>query len=184
MSGTPRYRRDVVSAAASVRGRGVSRPSTVSPCSMAWRLISTRVGAALLLPQRAFVPAVVALQVAESHVRGRAGLQPGVVVRLNGHERLQELARRGAARQRHTMMARREAPLGPRAFFKRPRSLPTTGAEQRASERRGPSCGLFARATGASFARNLTSSPRKGPCSRTAPVRLHPGLSVRETEAC
>jgi len=113
---------------------------------MAWRLISTRVGAALLLPQRAFVPAVVALQVAESHVRGRAGLQPGVVVRLNGHERLQELARRGAARQRHTMMARREAPLGPRAFFKRPRSLPTTGAEQRASERRGPSCGLFARA--------------------------------------
>ena len=96
----------------------------------------------------------------------------------------EELARRGAARQRHTMMARREAPLGPRAFFKRPRSLPTTGAEQRASERRGPSCGLFARATGASFARNLTSSPRKGPCSRTAPVRLHPGLSVRETEAC
>ena len=148
------------------------------------RPFSTRVGAALLLPQRAFVPAVVALQVAESHVRGRAGLQPGVVVRLNGHERLQELARRGAARQRHTMMARREAPLGPRAFFKRPRSLPTTGAEQRASERRGPSCGLFARATGASFARNLTSSPRKGPCSRTAPVRLHPGLSVRETEAC
>ena len=58
---------------------------------MAWRLISTRVGAALLLPQRAFVPAVVALQVAESHVRGRAGLQPGVVVRLNGHERLQDL---------------------------------------------------------------------------------------------
>ena len=185
MSGTPRYRRDVVSAAASVRGCGVSRPSTVSPCSMAWRLISTRVGAALLLPQRAFVPAVVALQVAESHVRGRAGLQPGVVVRLNGHERLQELARRGAARQRHTMMARREAPLGPRAFFKRPRSLPTTGAEQRASERRGPSCGLFARATGrASFRSQPTSSPRKGPCSRTAPVRLHPGLSVRETEAC
>ena len=175
MSGTPRYRRDVVSAAASVRGCGVSRPSTVSPCSMAWRLISTRVGAALLLPQRAFVPAVVALQVAESHVRGRAGLQPGVVVRLNGHERLQELARRGAARQRHTMMARREAPLGPRAFFKRPRSLPTTGAEQRASERRGPSCGFYSLRDRPSELRSQpTSSPRKGPCSRDSSRAVAP----------
>ena len=43
---------------------------------------SDAIEGARLLPQRAFVPAVVALQVAESHVRGRAGLLPGVVVGL------------------------------------------------------------------------------------------------------
>ena len=120
----PRHRRDApTTAAASARGRGVSRPSTVSPCSWPWRLISTRVGAALLLPQRAFVPAGVALQVAESHARWSRRAAPGVVVRLNGRE--------------VTM------PRSPRSSRRRPRSSRELPRAVGVPERRGRKDAVF-----------------------------------------